>query len=272
MADLPHVGLGKRRECLSRVGLQTMQLFDDHRGDLGERLRNDVRATRKFPAPDSIESGLECVDSFALKRILSLIVPPLTIVEEAAHSDQRIVGLPQVLFFLCSVQRRVIGSCVGAKSVAHSLDQCGALSLRGPFHSPPGRVIHGKGIEPIDFLCRHPVADGLVGDPLRRRLLLVGNADRVEVVRHDEHGRGLPHTREVQSGVEVVLRRATVADIRHRHHIVAEKRLRVCVPHGVRQVSRNRDRDHHLIEGGLIPQIVGKATPVREQRFERYSS
>src|SRR5215218_213452 len=158
------------------------------------------------------------------------------------------------------VRGRVVSSRVGRGAVADGLDE------RRPFARPRAlnrlarRLVDGEHVEPVDASSRHPVAQRLVRERLRRGLRRERRRDRPAVVVAEENQRRAHHAGEVGALVERALRGRAVAEEHERAGTLATQLLPPRQPGGMRDMSpdRNADRGDVVIE--RVPP-AGRVTP-----------
>ena len=212
------------------------------------------------PLPDVLGQPLRLRRQPGGRRVVQQPGPP----QVGLQPGDRVARKPPADLRRRPVAGGVVGVGVRLDPVGERLDQRGAVAGRRPRHPGPHRRVDRGGVVAVDEQRRDAVADPLRGQRRRRRLLRQRHADRVPVVLHQEHHRGLPHAGEVERLVGVALAGRAVAEQRQRHLVLVLQRGRVREADRVQGVGRQRGalrRDPVLV--GVVA-----AVPVAAQQRE----
>ena len=178
---------------------------------------------------------------------------------------QRVAGEPSVHLVLVAVPGGVVGVGVGLDAVGERLDQRRPAAFRGLGHRALHGRVDGGGVVAVDQHGGNPVADSLVGQRGGGALLGQRDADRVAVVLHEEHHRGLPDRREVQRGVGITLAGRAVTEHDQGDRVLALEPGRVGHADGVQRIGGQRG----ALGGDAVFVGVISAVPVPPQQRER---
>jgi hypothetical protein len=142
---------------------------------------------------------------------LPLVVPDAAPARVGDEARERVELLPALELLLRAVGRGVVRGRVGPDPVGERLDQrgppAGARALHGLAHRPD----HRQEVVAVDLDARHAVAVAARGQVGCGRLDGLGRRDRIAVVAdHVDRGHA-EHAAEVDGGVEVALRRGSLA-------------------------------------------------------------
>src|SRR3972149_5122176 len=112
---------------------------------------------------------------------------------------------------------------------------------------PPPFPVHRQEFVAVHLDAGKAVAEGLLGQRGRVRLLLQRDGDRPLVVLDDEDDRHAPDAREVQRLVESPLGGRPVPAVGHDDHVVAAILGGIGEPHRMRELGGHGDRDGQVV-------------------------
>ncbi|MNE22513.1 hypothetical protein D3C80_1157290 [compost metagenome] len=162
------------------------------------------------------------IGDFRLRLPVPFLRPDAAQDEMFLQSQNRITQRPGIGFRLGAIGTRIVRGGMGADAIGHIFDQRRAEIAACPFHRPARHGINGEIIIAVDPECGNAEAQPACrkgAGTTARNALKGGNGPLI--VDDIENDRGLVGGGEDQRGVEIRLRRRTVANPRSRDFRIA---------------------------------------------------